>query len=96
MSLLLWNTRRFFSHQKPGAKFSAVKVAVRDEWEVVRNTNDEGRDSIWFRWRKGVRSTSIEECHSYYIHERLARAGGYFFDITVVYREAIVVRRRPL
>lgn len=69
---------------------------MSSEWTMIRNQNEESRDSIWLGWKAASWTATIHCAHAQFIHSRLANVGGYTFGLTVAYGENTAVKRRLL
>lgn len=76
-------------------KFEEATEKMGTDWTIIRNAVGESHDSIWLEWKQGQWSASILQSHEQYIHARMLNPGGYSFNLTVVYSEGTVVKRRP-
>lgn len=66
------------------------------EWSIIRNVEGDNRDSIRLEWKTSQWDATILTSHEQFMHARMQNAGGYTFDLTIVYGEGRAMKRQPL
>lgn len=77
-------------------KFNDAVEKMGEEWTIMGNQVPETRDSIWLGWKTMKWKGSILRAYEQFIHMRMENVGGYLLDLTVVYGENSVIKRRRL
>lgn len=77
-------------------EFKEASEKWGEEWSIIRNGEGDGKGSIWVGWRTNQWSTTVVRAHKQFVHARMVNSGGYTFDLTVVYDEGTIAKRRLL